>query len=850
MRAFSWGRKMPLPNILEFIGTNITQRRFQIAQGQFLDFVGELDKRQAATANGYYKSYATLATANADIANIPFGVSVKVLSAADGGDYYKATTEATSLTKSAYDPSIQSREYTNITKAAINENALYSAFARQTAKPNLFTNQTALTGVTVIKQWLASVDNAGASINLQGIFVSVRLGVTGGPYPTVATDPAIFSGALRLQVFEGATLKATRNLIRLGDTDIWYFWDDTLIFSNISEIKVFAYGVAANNIVLSLDQFTLNTDGRIGNYEITARDLAISGAVNKEYEAYLLSCLQPDADKNLLGANTSSTASTTVQLQNNLSRPITKYSAVCVIETDGTYPTANDASNGFRAKLEVLDDSSTARKTVFLKRIGNSKVWYAKDADAVYATQAAIKITANRPADGTYISVSSATVTENSLPNPIFQIIQNSVNTDAIVAEVMSTVSTEIEAKIGTKVRPTTAFEAIAEASSRRIDIVGIGDSNQLKDGYGFDGGFRKALSDKFGLYATPPLAGAAFGAATGASSLHENFAIASVDYRLVDDGATVAAGTTNGIAVGTNTGAKYSLDPTSRLRGHFKYATFSDGAGSFKVGARREDAGYGVIQMGALVNTNTGVDGSAMLSLEIPANSARAGQAVGFKWAVPNQIAITGKFISYFMRIEDANKKNGICLSPLYNGSGQSLYDAAVKLNNDWTTAQLTNYLAEIRRLQLSEGLMPIVVVYINMGLNDQNENLTPSQGWRASDQPQSATAYIDNLESVVKRIEDIWQLNSWDEKELYWWINPSHPTATPDAAKLKAYRKAASSFAMHKPRTSFVDFENLTSHAEMLANGWYLESGADVYHLTKAGYEALSQKVVDLIK
>lgn len=95
---------MPLPNILEFIGTNITQRKFQQAMEKLLGFTDELDKRQAATANGYYKSYATLSAANADIANIPLGVSVKVLSAENGGEYYKATAGATSLTKSAYDP--------------------------------------------------------------------------------------------------------------------------------------------------------------------------------------------------------------------------------------------------------------------------------------------------------------------------------------------------------------------------------------------------------------------------------------------------------------------------------------------------------------------------------------------------------------------------------------------------------------------------------------------------------------------------------------------------------------------------------------------------------------------------
>lgn len=64
----------------------------------------QLSASIGAVGQGYYKSYATLAAANADIANIPLSVSVKVLSSTDGGEYYKASSGATSLTKSPYDP--------------------------------------------------------------------------------------------------------------------------------------------------------------------------------------------------------------------------------------------------------------------------------------------------------------------------------------------------------------------------------------------------------------------------------------------------------------------------------------------------------------------------------------------------------------------------------------------------------------------------------------------------------------------------------------------------------------------------------------------------------------------------
>ncbi|CAD9197504.1 hypothetical protein [Acinetobacter bohemicus] len=55
-------------------------------------------------SGGYFKRYTSLAAANADIANIPVNGVVKVTNAVDGGDYERATSGATTLTKSPYDP--------------------------------------------------------------------------------------------------------------------------------------------------------------------------------------------------------------------------------------------------------------------------------------------------------------------------------------------------------------------------------------------------------------------------------------------------------------------------------------------------------------------------------------------------------------------------------------------------------------------------------------------------------------------------------------------------------------------------------------------------------------------------
>jgi hypothetical protein len=156
MRAFLWGRKMPLPNILEFIGTNITQRKFQEAQEKLLNYLGievptktelnsaisnvndaitpkadkiYVDNALAGFTNGASKFYSTLAAANADIANIGIKDKVEVGEVANGGTWYKATAEATSLTKSPYDPLVQGRAYTDSYGAAVDVSKLSNNYS-------------------------------------------------------------------------------------------------------------------------------------------------------------------------------------------------------------------------------------------------------------------------------------------------------------------------------------------------------------------------------------------------------------------------------------------------------------------------------------------------------------------------------------------------------------------------------------------------------------------------------------------------------------------------------------------------------------------------------------------------
>ncbi|AUG85465.1 hypothetical protein SHab15497_00021 [Acinetobacter phage SH-Ab 15497] len=77
-----------------------------------------VDSLAAAWSGGYFKSYPDLTTANADIANIPLNVSVKVLSEQDGGEWYKSTAGATQLSKSPFDPLRLAKIYADTVAAA------------------------------------------------------------------------------------------------------------------------------------------------------------------------------------------------------------------------------------------------------------------------------------------------------------------------------------------------------------------------------------------------------------------------------------------------------------------------------------------------------------------------------------------------------------------------------------------------------------------------------------------------------------------------------------------------------------------------------------------------------------
>lgn len=408
------------------------------------------------------------------------------------------------------------------------------------------------------------------------------------------------------------------------------------------------------------------------------------------------------------------------------------------------------------------------------------------------------------------------------------------------------------------------ALQALSMAASRRVDVVMIGDSNQGYNAYGFATGISKALNARFGCYATGIVfkaASANFGSGWagsdesgvtadtgGASFLSLKWAPSAttqggMHYGHLASGTTYASG---GVTISpVNTG---DINITAALKGWFSYAAAkSYSGGSFVPGARLSVSPFSAIGTGTSQSTTGDFDHVQLTSVSISADASRAGKGIEFRYSVPGGTAATGPFSSVYARVENPAKTTGVSCHTLYYMGGQSAWNMAADIIGipDQT---LTTYFAEVRRLQVAAGQTPMVVVYMNSGLNDRNEPNTPSLGPNPSTSPTSADAYVDNLRAVQNRIRYIWRINNWPEGELYWLFVPSHPISTPDDTALVSYRTALSSAVSGDPQTSMVNLASLTTYDLMNANGWYAAGQAQM-HLTNAGYDGLGSLIASQI-
>ncbi len=397
-------------------------------------------------------------------------------------------------------------------------------------------------------------------------------------------------------------------------------------------------------------------------------------------------------------------------------------------------------------------------------------------------------------------------------------------------------------------------------AATRRVDVVGIGDSNQLFDNHGWDEGWIEALHRRFGAYATPLQSlGENDGRSSGTGNGSIVFASRSsltFDY----DGAPpeddallpantgvrpmayvhIPAGETRRVTGHGIINLRRSFVPTSgALRFDVSYARRPDALGStFRPVIRNNEWPFTELARAQPVDIGLGAPGLGFASVELPAGD-RPFSLGGLVQSFTGNI--TGPFTAYDARFVATTRNAGASFSTMYGVGSQSLRDMAEAFATAGTPF-ITSY---YRRVTFAQENEPVVLVRIHSGLNDQNENLPPLSPWGddVTAGPSSAEAYEANLRTLVDLLTQGWADAGYAPEGLFFLFTPSHPIADPDDEDLVGYREAARRVADDTPRAAVIDMAQLTSEAELLEGGYRVNT-LDRNHLRIGAYTALASR------
>lgn len=405
-------------------------------------------------------------------------------------------------------------------------------------------------------------------------------------------------------------------------------------------------------------------------------------------------------------------------------------------------------------------------------------------------------------------------------------------------------------------------------ARLERVDIVGIGDSNQGFRLAGWDEGYQFALSQYYPLYATGLIslndAGGnnsfmgylynrvetmrAIGHFDGAPLLLDrvmnkgagNYSLKPHNYAYLSDDESYAPGVSHGFKIHSDC----PLNVSSRLRFHLTYGTFSNGSGSFRPLVVDDQTRAILVREETPLNPVTGIEGDFVdYTLDLPSSSSRT-HSLNFRLLSDSGDAIQGPFFGTYYRAENLDISKGISFSTLLFAGGYSARKMADALRSA-DPAYLDDFFSRVRALQ---GPTKHVLVRINAGMNDRQETLPGIKtgvgpGW-------SPPAFKENVQDIVDSISAVWARNAWDARELYFLIVVSHdvPSDFRDASNLDAFRPVADQIARDNPRTASVNLKVLAPSSEMVARSWYNQIGnsTDYPHLSYSGYLSLSEREI----
>jgi hypothetical protein len=391
---------------------------------------------------------------------------------------------------------------------------------------------------------------------------------------------------------------------------------------------------------------------------------------------------------------------------------------------------------------------------------------------------------------------------------------------------------------------------AAIDATSQLVDVVMMGDSNQVHDSHGWDASIQKELASRYGMYGSGLISineADGLGAGQGYTYARLNasgnkIGEGSGQPSPFDDiWATCSNNMSGYMAADSESGfnnifillANSAIGNENALTFRMHIAKFASGGGTFYPRVRYEQSPWTSLAGGGAVACTAAADEMTYHDLSINADAGRTEIQLGLKLFQTE--TMTAKFFGTFVHAFKTGASAGIAGHTLCASGGDSLADLYDRISA-LTSSQLGHYFGIIRTRQIGLGqATPNIIIRINSGLNDRNET------------DDSDTTYGTRLQAIIDKFKEVWTDNGWSLSELSFVITPSHRVSDPDDAELLTYRTIARTVALVNKNTTMVDFGYLMTYAEAVAGSWY--NGVDINHLLPAGSEALATREVTAI-
>lgn len=384
------------------------------------------------------------------------------------------------------------------------------------------------------------------------------------------------------------------------------------------------------------------------------------------------------------------------------------------------------------------------------------------------------------------------------------------------------------------------ARDILNSSNTRLVEIIMLGDSNQLKDAGGWDHAWQQSMLNRnYTMYASGNIpyydnggsgSGVGYGVTENRTRFRSGNALGTVpasqypglcNYwcaelstenfvrgQFVDSANSSANATNAGIALDFGTALGYGLTGDDLLQYRNSFAYFNSVANA----TPSSHFQFSIINVSITLlsapqqftnSTFTGFNYSYYKFLKPSGVAAGNSATIDFRKQNPSTSGTTAyPYYITFQNIVRVNKTAGFQGSTLYGqGSANSgnLSNYMVTMN----ATRIGNYIRFLTDYQIEKNQTPVAIIVIDFGVNDAGASL-------------SGFTYENNTNNTINVIRHAWSDLGYNLSNLQFIIMPTFPTQNDDA-NLIPYRQGARNLAQNYSYVTFVNMSAFTNNSEL---------------------------------